>query len=50
VKAFYEQLLARGEKPMRAIVAVMRKRLHAIYGMFRHGRDFEEDKFHALTT
>jgi hypothetical protein len=35
---------------MQEIVAVMRKRLHAIYGMFRHGRDFEGDKFHALTS
>ncbi len=50
VKAFYEKLLARAKKPMQAIVAVMRKLLHAIYGMFRHGRDFEGDKFYALTT
>jgi transposase len=50
VKAFYEQLLARAKKPMQAIVAVMRTLLHAIYGMFRHGRDFEGDKFYALTT
>ena len=50
VKAFYEQLLVRAKKPMQAIVAVMRKLLHAIYGMFRHGRDFEGDKFYALAT
>jgi len=50
VKAFYEQLLARAKKPMQAVVAVMRKLLHAIYGMFRHGRDFEGDKFYALPT
>lgn len=49
VKAFYEQLLGRAKKPMQAIVAVMRKLLHAIYGMFRHDRDFEGDKFYALT-
>lgn len=48
VKVFYEQLLARAKKPMQAIVAVMRKLLHAIYGMFRHDRDFEGAKFCAL--
>jgi transposase len=46
VKAFYEKLLARAKKPMQAIVAVMRKLLHTNYGMFRHGRDFEGDKFY----
>jgi len=48
VRAFYEKLLARGKKPLQAIVAVMRKLLHAIYGMFRHDRDFEGEKFFAM--
>lgn len=50
VRAFYAKLLGRGKKPMQGIVAVMRKLLHAIYGMFRHGRDFEGDRFYALTS
>ena len=37
IKAFYEKLLARGKKPMQANVAVMRKLLHAIYGMLHNG-------------
>lgn len=45
VRAFYEKLLARGKKPMQALVAVMRKLLHAIHGMFRHGADFDGTKF-----
>jgi transposase len=48
VRAFYEKLLARGKKPLQAIVAVMRKLLHAIYGMLRHDRDFEGEKFFAM--
>lgn len=45
VRAFYEKLLARGKKPMQALVAVMRKLLHAIHGMFQHGVDFDGSKF-----
>jgi transposase len=48
VRAFYEKLLARGKKPLQAIVAVMRKLLHAIYGMLRHDQDFEGEKFFAM--
>ncbi len=49
VRAFYEALLARGKKPMQALVAVMRKLLHAIHGMFRHDTDFDGTKFFAET-
>jgi transposase len=48
VRAFYQKLIARGKKPLQAIVAVMRKLLHAIYGMLRHDRDFEGEKFFAM--
>lgn len=48
VRAFYEKLIARGKKPLQAIVAVMRKLLHAIYGMFHNDRDFEGAKFYAI--
>jgi len=48
VKAFYEKFLGRGKTKMQANVAVMRKLLHAIYGMIKHDRDFEEEKFYAI--
>jgi len=48
VKAFYEKLVARGKTKMQANVAVMRKLLHAIYGMIKHDRDFEGQKFYVL--
>ena len=47
VKAFFDKLVARGKKPIQAYVAVMRKLLHAIYGMLATQTDFVSAKFHA---
>jgi transposase len=47
VKAFFDRLVARGKKPIQAYVAVMRKLLHAIYGMFATQTTFVGDKFSA---
>lgn len=48
VQAFYEKLLGRQKAPMQAVVAVMRKLLHAIHGMLRTGTDFDGAKFYAI--
>lgn len=48
VKAYYQHLLERGKKPLQALVAVMRKMLHAIYGMFKNECDFDGTKFYAI--
>lgn len=48
VKAFYEKLVENGKKPKQALVAVMRKLLHAIYGMLKNKSDFDGEKFYAL--
>jgi transposase len=48
VRAFYEQLLAVGKEPIQAVVAVMRKLLHAIWGMLRTNTDFDGSKFRNL--
>jgi transposase len=45
VEAFYRMLIHRGKTKMQALVAVMRKLLHAIYGMFRTDTDFDGSKF-----
>jgi transposase len=45
VRAFYLHLQARGKCKMVALVAVMRKLLHAIFGMFKHDAPFEDTKF-----
>ena len=41
VRAFYERLVERGKPKMVAVVAVMRKLLHAVYGMLKHDADFD---------
>lgn len=43
-RAFYQRLLANNKKPLQAIVAVMRKLLHAIFGMLRHEDAFDGAK------
>ena len=44
VRRFHDALLARNKKPMQAIVAVMRKMLHAIYGMFANDETYDPGK------
>lgn len=47
VRAFFDKLIARGKTPLQAYVAVMRKLLHAIYGMLTTRTAFVPAKFHA---
>ncbi len=49
-RGFYQHLVARGKTKLQAIVAVMRKLLHAIYGMFKHNQLFDGSKIYALDT
>jgi transposase len=48
LRAFYEHLLARGKLKMQALVAVERKLLHAIYGMFKHQQAYDGTKVYRL--
>jgi len=41
LSTFYQRLLAAGKEKMRALVAVMRRLLHAIVGMFRHDQPYD---------
>ncbi len=50
VKAYYQRLLDRGKKPLQALVAVMRKLLHAIFGMFKSGLAFNGERFYKTPT
>lgn len=43
LRACYQQLLARGKHKRQALSALMRKLLHAIYGMFRHHQPYRGD-------
>lgn len=48
VKAYYDKLIARGKKPMQVIVAIMRKLLLAIWGMFKNGERWNGEKFYKI--
>jgi transposase len=45
VQRFAHALTARGKAPKQVLVAVMSKRLHAIYGMLRTDTDYDREKF-----
>jgi transposase len=47
-RAYYQHLLERGKAKMQALVAVMRKLLHAIWGMFKHDQPFDADKVYRI--
>jgi len=48
VAAYYEKLLAKGKTKMTAITAVMRKLLHALWGMLHHRQSWDGEKFYRL--
>jgi transposase len=50
LRAFYRHLRAQGKLKMVALVAVMRKLLHAIYGMFKHQKPFDGSKVYSLSS
>lgn len=50
VKAYAEHLRAKGKPELVIITAIMRKLLHAIYGMMKSGSMFDGTKFYRTTT
>ena len=44
--AYYQDLLARGKRPLQALVALMRKLLLAIWGMFESHTPFDPARFY----
>jgi len=48
VRAFYEALLARGKRKIQAIIAVMRKLLHAFWGMLHHRKPWDGNLFYRM--
>jgi len=46
--AFYQHLLGKGKAKMQALVAVMRKLLHAIFGMWKHRQAYDGSQLWAL--
>ena len=48
IRAFYQKLVDRGKTKMQAIVAVMRKLLHALHGRLHTDSDFVGEKFYVI--
>lgn len=48
VKAYFQHLVDNGKKPLQALCAVMRKLLHAIHGMLKHDKPFDNSRFYAI--
>jgi transposase len=46
VGACYQALIARGKKPKQAVIAIMRKLLHALWGILHHHTPFNEALFY----
>jgi transposase len=46
LRGFYEHLLARGKSKRQALLAVARKLLHAIYGMFRSQKPYDGQRIY----
>ena len=47
VKAYFQHLADMGKLPMQGLCAVMRKLLHAIHGMLKHDKPFDNTRFYA---
>jgi transposase len=53
-KAYFDHLVANGKKPLQAVCAVIpsgaqvRKLLHAIHGMLKHDKPFDNTRFYAI--
>ena len=48
VSAYYQGLLSRGKPKMVALTAVMRRLLHALWGVLHHQQEWDGDKFYRL--
>jgi len=48
VSAYFQHLLDNGKKPLQAVCAVMRKLLHAIHGILKHDKPFDNTRFYAI--
>ena len=48
VKAYFQHLVDNGKLPLQAVCAVMRKLLHAIHGMLKDNKPFDNTRFYAI--
>jgi len=48
VKAYFQHIIEMGKLPLQGYCAVMRKLLHAIHGMLKHDKPFDNTRFYAI--
>lgn len=48
VRAYFDHLVDNGKKPLQALCAVMRKLLHAIHGMLKYDKPFDNARFYVI--
>jgi transposase len=48
IKAYFDHLMANGKIPLQGVCAVMRKLLHAIHGMLKHNKPFDNSRFYTI--
>jgi len=48
VRAYFQHLVGKGKKPLQALCAVMRKLLHAIHGMLKYDKPFDNTRFYVI--
>ena len=48
ISAYFQHLVDNGKKPLQAVCAVMRKLLHAIHGMLKYDKPFDNTRFYAI--
>ena len=48
VGAYFQHLVDNGKKPLQAVCAVMRKLLHAIHGMLKYDKPFDNTRFYSI--
>src|SRR5664280_918814 len=48
VKAYFQHLIDNVKKQLQAVCAIMRKLLHAIHGMLKHNKPYDNTRFYAI--
>ena len=48
IRAYFQHLVDNGKKPLQALCAVMRKLLHAIHGMLKYDKPFDNTRFYVI--
>jgi transposase len=48
IKAYFQDIVDNGKKPLQAVCAIIRKLLHAIHGILKNNEPFDNTRFYAI--